>query len=211
MVDPISSAVPASRSQLRAVPPPLQPILPGSRAIKDNAPFVRRVANVKIGDADAKLIMMVAASFCDVWVDGSGGRTIAGRETLRLMTELSERRWRRGWSRCLDTGGLTVGRRRGIGRTRTLTVHAVPLQSRSPVIVTSHDHRGSRQAVQDVSTEQDPATKGSAPPGNVQGARAKRDPPGTGRSRACDGRCSGTCSRCRPGPAAIDLMKEGGA
>jgi hypothetical protein len=121
------STEPTQESAIRIVPAPLQPILPGSRAVKDNTPLVRRIANVKTGDADAKLVMLTVASYADVWVNGDAGRAWASRETYRKQAELSERRWRRAWAWCLRIHGITEGKRRGVGETRAVTVHAVPL------------------------------------------------------------------------------------
>ena len=60
----------AHSTSLALVPQPLQPILPGSQAIKPNHPFLKRLANVRTGDPDAKNLLLVYGTWCDVYVDG---------------------------------------------------------------------------------------------------------------------------------------------
>ena len=120
-----------SNPNLRAVPPPVQPLLPEARAFKPSTPFVKRLAFVRTCHPDAKCLLLVLGSWCEVYTDGAAGRCWPKRETVRELCEMGAHRFRRAWNLLAESGALTV-RRRGQGLSSMLTVNAVPLSERTP-------------------------------------------------------------------------------
>ena len=101
-----------------------QPILTGSRAINATQPFVQRCANARVGNVNAKVLYLVAASYCNVYVDGESGLSLAARETLRRLAELGRHAFAEAW-RHLVAGRLFIVQRRGQGKTSKVHVFAV--------------------------------------------------------------------------------------
>ena len=116
---------------LRAVPPAVQPLLPEARALKPTTPFVKRLAFVRTGHSDAKCLLLVLGSWCEVYTDGAAGRCWPKRETVRELCEMGSNRFKRAWRRLVECGALIV-RRRGQGLSSMLTVIAVPFLEPTP-------------------------------------------------------------------------------
>ena len=136
---------------LKLAPHVGQSIFIGTRAAKkNNKPFVRRCAAVRVGNPSAKLVYLIGASFCDVWVgESETGTSFAARETIRGQTELGSNKFKAAWRHLVDVGLFVVqpaqgrdfagGREhaspaagRRIGRSTDARIHAGQSLPRTP-------------------------------------------------------------------------------
>ena len=121
----------ATARPLGLVSEKLQPILTGSRAVKDTAPFVRRLFNIRMGQPETKLVVTAAGSFCDTYVEGDFGTCLAGKETIRAVTELGKRRFWKYWNHAVELG-LIESKRRQAGLPARVTVRTAVRPREAP-------------------------------------------------------------------------------
>ena len=113
-------------SKLKLAPGIGQPILTDSRAVTEARPFVQKCANARVGDPIAKLILLLYASYVNVWTGYDGGVSLASQETIRVLCEdLGKRRFREKL-RYLFAAGFLLVRQRGRGMTAQTFVFPAP-------------------------------------------------------------------------------------
>ena len=128
---PTATPAGAEARNLTLVPPPAQPIIPGTEAVKANRPFVVRCRKTKTGNAARKAIYLTAATYCDTYTDGDFGRCWPGLALLRLESEVPRARFFREWKALQAAGLIEVNRRPNHASMITVrTLHPAPAEVR---------------------------------------------------------------------------------
>ena len=212
----MSTSTGGAARKLTLVPPPVQPIIPGTEAAKANRPFMVRCRQTKTGNADRKAIYLTLATYCDTYVDADFGRCWPGLDMLRLEAEVPRKRFFRAW-RDLKAVGLVEVHRRPNGNADIIMWALPPEPTEVPVPeVPPGDHfRKFPQAI----------TSGSSPRRSLPSTRstarttqAAEPPPrltcqGCGRSwQAADGPDCHECHRPwnspKPGDVRVKASPE---
>lgn len=102
------------------------PILSGTRAVVDTAPFMKRLMNVRVGNHKAKLVLLAAGVYVNPWEGGDAGVTTASNRSIWELAEITRRHFYEAWA-YLKARGLIVVRRRGPGNSE-VTVCTNPLR-----------------------------------------------------------------------------------